>query len=101
MILLTFSNIMYFTQITGLPLPYTRHILALLIELKRDIYVRRTERCLARDLDGEHVERVRLYTDQRLDMHISIACSRIIKMIELKGKDAGILNVVRDICLAN
>jgi hypothetical protein len=103
-ILVTFSNIMYFTQITGLPLPYTKHILALLIELKRDIYVRRTERCIARDLDRGYVERarrVRLYTDQRLDMHISIACSRIVVMMEMKGKDAGILNVVRDICLAS
>ncbi len=64
-ILVTFSNIMYFTQITGLPLSYTKHITALLIELKRDIYVRRTERCIARDLDREHAERarrVRLYT---------------------------------------
>ncbi len=95
---------MYFTPITGLPLPYTKHILALLIELKRDIYVRRTERCVARDLERGHVGRVgrvRLYTDQRLDMHISIACSRIITMIEMKGKDAGILNVVRDTCLAS
>jgi hypothetical protein len=103
MILVTFSNIMYFTQITGLPPPHAKHILALLIELKRDIYVRRTERCLDRDLEGDHPERIRrirIYTDQRLDMHISIACSRIVKMIELKGKDAGILNTIRDICLA-
>ena len=66
--------------------------------------MRRTERCIARDLDGGHVDRarrVRLYTDQRLDMHISIACSRIFAMIEMKGKDAGILNVVRDTCLAS
>jgi hypothetical protein len=101
-ILVTFSNIMYFTQVTGLPLPYTKHVLALIIELKRDIYVRRTERCIARDLDGGHVDRARrgrLYTDQRLDMHISIACSRIIAMIEMKGKEAGILNVIRDTCL--
>jgi hypothetical protein len=90
---------MYFTPITGLPLPYTKYVLALLIELKRDIYVRRTERCVARDVG--RVGRVRLYTDQRLDMHISIACSRIITMIEMKGKDAGILNVVRDTCLAS
>ena len=103
MIIITFSNIMYFTQVTGLPSAHAKYILALLIELKRDIYVRRTERCINRDSEEGHpgrVRRVRVYTDQRLDMHISIACSRIGRMMALKGKDAGILNILRDICLA-
>jgi hypothetical protein len=102
MIIITFSNIMYFTQITGLPSAHAKYILALLIELKRDIYVRRTERCIDRDSEEGHpgrVRRARIYTDQRLDMHISIACSRIGRMMALKGKDAGILNIIRDICL--
>jgi hypothetical protein len=93
---------MYFTQVTGLPPAHEKYILALLIELKRDIYVRRTERCIDRDSEGGHpgrVRRARIYTDQRIDMHISMACSRIGKILALKGKDAGILNTIRDICL--
>jgi hypothetical protein len=94
---------MYFTQVTGLPPIHAKYVLALLIELKRDIYVRRTERCIDRDSEERQLgrlRRARVYTDQRLDMHISIACSRIGRMMALKGKDAGILNTLRDMCLA-
>jgi len=103
MIIVTFSNIMYFTQVIGLPPSHAKYVLALIIELKRDIYVRRTERCIDRDSAERQlgrVRRARVYTDQRLDMHISIACSRIGRMMALKGKDAGILNTLRDMCLA-
>jgi hypothetical protein len=99
----TYSNIMYFTDITGLPQAYRKKILALIIELKRDIYVRRTERCVDREVarDGPPGGRIRRYTDQRLDMHISIACLRIARMCQHKGKDAGILNSIRESCLAD
>jgi hypothetical protein len=103
MIHVTYSNIMYFTDITGLPQAYRRKVLALIIELKRDIYVRRTERCADREVarDGLPAGRNRLYTDQRLDMHISIACLRIARMCQHKGKDAGILDTIRESCLAD
>jgi hypothetical protein len=100
---ITFSNIMYFTKIIGLPTVHEKEILALLIELKRDIYVRRTERCLTREQEDGHVDRnrgIRRYTDQRLDMHISIACSRILRLLQFRGKNAGILETLRDRCLA-
>ena len=90
MIIITFSNIMYFTQVTGLPSAHAKYILASLIELKRDIYVRRTERCIDSDSEGGHpgrVRRARIYMDQRLDMHISIACSRIGKIMALNSKE--------------
>ncbi len=86
---------MYLTTIVLLPPEYTKHITALLIEIKRDIYVRRTERCIARGQDGGG----RIYTDQRIDMHISIACNRIIQILALKGKEAGILETIRECCL--
>jgi len=103
MIHVTYNNIMYFTDITGLPQAYRRKVLALIIELKRDIYVRRTERCAEREVarDGLPAGRNRLYTDQRLDMHISIACLRIARMCQHKGKDAGILDTIRESCLAD
>jgi hypothetical protein len=43
--------------------------------------------------------RGRIYTDQRIDMHISIACNRIIQVLALKGKQGGILDTLREICL--
>ena len=43
--------------------------------------------------------RGRIYTDQRIDMHISIACNRIIQVLALKGKNGGILGTLREICL--
>jgi hypothetical protein len=97
----TFNNIQYFTNITALPCEFASKILALLIELKRDIYVRRSERCINRIQGGGRQGGGRIYTDQRLDMHISIACNRIIRMVEIKGKDASILATLRDSCLGN
>jgi hypothetical protein len=93
---------MYFTEITGLPQAYRKKILALIIELKRDIYVRRTERCVDREVarDGQLGGRVRRYTDQRLDMHISIACLRIARMCQYKGKETGIVETIRESCLS-
>jgi hypothetical protein len=38
-ILVTFHNIMYFKPLTSLPREHASRILALIIELKRDIYV--------------------------------------------------------------
>ncbi len=46
MINLTFSNIMYHTNIPFLPQTYRKQIAAFLLEFKKDIYVRRTERCI-------------------------------------------------------
>jgi hypothetical protein len=97
-ILVTFHNIMYFKPLTSLPREHAPRILALFIELKRDIYVRRTERCIQRD-QGVGGRRGRIYTDQRIDMHISIACNRIIQVLALKGKHGGILGILREICL--
>jgi hypothetical protein len=96
--LVTFHNIMYFKPLTSLPREHAPRILALFIELKRDIYVRRTERCIQRD-QGVGGRRGRIYTDQRIDMHISIACNRIIQVLALKGKHGGILGTLREICL--
>jgi hypothetical protein len=97
-ILVTFHNIMYFKPLTSLPREHASRILALVIELKRDIYVRRTERCLHRDQD-EGGRRGRIYTDQRIDMHISIASNRIIQVLALKGKNGGVLDTLREMCL--
>jgi hypothetical protein len=91
----TFNNLMYFTPITALPREHTSRITALLIELKRDIYVSRTERCLAEQGRG------RLYSDQRLDMHISLACYKVMQVIKFRGKDAGILDTLRNCCLGD
>ncbi len=91
----TFNNIMYFTPITALPREHTSRVTALLIELKRDIYVRRTERCLAEQGRG------RLYSDQRLDMHISLACYKVMQVIKFRGKDARILDTLRNCCLGD
>jgi hypothetical protein len=97
-ILVTFHNIMYFKPLTSLPREHASRILALIIELKRDIYVRRTERCLHRDQEGGG-RRGRIYTDQRIDMHISIASNRVIQVLALKGKNGGVLDALREQCL--
>jgi hypothetical protein len=70
---LTSSTKISCTGIAGLPSAHEILILTLLIELKCDIYVRRTERCISRELVVGPLDRVRgvkIYTDQRLDMHI-------------------------------
>jgi hypothetical protein len=92
---LTFSNIMYHTNILSLPQIYKKQITAFLLEFKRDIYVRRTERCT-----GENGERRagRIYTDQRINIHISIACDRVIQMTNYRGKTATLLEQMRLIC---
>jgi hypothetical protein len=92
---LTFSNIMYHTPILSLPVDQTKKICAVIMEIKRDIYVRRTDRCIA----GEGRGGGRLYTDQRLDMHVSIACHRVMKIIESKGKEPGIVDELRRTCI--
>jgi hypothetical protein len=89
----TFNNLMYFTPIMALPREHASRVTALLIELKRDLYVRRTERCLANQGRG------RQYSDQRLDMHISIACHKVMQIVKFRGKDAGILETFRNCCL--
>jgi hypothetical protein len=92
---LTFSNIMYHTNILSLPQTYKKQITAFLLEFKRDIYVRRTERCT-----GENGERRagRIYTDQRINIHISIACDRVIQMTNYRGKTATLLEQMRLFC---
>jgi hypothetical protein len=89
----TFNNIMYFTRIDALAQEHVKRVRALIMEIKRDIYVRRTERCLSDRVQG------RIYTEQRIDMHISIACHRIMQILAYKGKTAGILATIRDCCL--
>jgi hypothetical protein len=64
----TFNNIMYFTRIDALARDHVTRVRALIMELKRDIYVSRTERYLSDRPQG------RKYTDQRIDMHIFNAC---------------------------
>jgi hypothetical protein len=43
--------------------------------------------------------RGRIYTDQRIDMHISIASNRVIQVLALKGRNGGILDTLREKCL--
>jgi len=43
--------------------------------------------------------RGRIYTDQRIDMHISIASNRVIQVLALKGKNGGVLDTLREKCL--
>jgi hypothetical protein len=62
---LTFSNIMYHTAILSLPLIFKKQITAFLLEFKRDIYARRTERCVG---EGGGRGAGRMYTDQRIDI---------------------------------
>jgi hypothetical protein len=97
---ISFHNIMYFTPIHSLPKEFTTRILALLIEIKRDIYVKRTERCTSNEQAGGRVGG-RLYTDQRIDMHISIVCYKLIQLFKVKGKGEGILGSLREVCLGN
>jgi hypothetical protein len=89
---LTFNNIMYHTNILSLPQTYKKQITAFILEFKRDIYVRRTERCT-----GENGERWagRTYTDQRIDIHIFMACDRVIQMTKYRGKTATLLEQMR------
>jgi hypothetical protein len=89
---LTFNNIMYHTNILSLPQPYKKQVTAFILEFKRDIYVRRTERCT-----GENGERWagRTYTDQRIDIHIFMACDRVIQMTKYRGKTAALLEQMR------
>jgi hypothetical protein len=91
-IFVTFNNIMYLTHIDALAREHVMRVRALIMELKLDIYVRRTERCLSDRPQG------RIYTDQRIDMHISIACYRIMQILAYKGKTVGILATIRDCC---
>jgi hypothetical protein len=91
---LTFSNIMYHTNILSLPQTYKKQIAAFLLELKRDIYVRRTERCTGEN-EGRWAGRI--YTDQRIDIHIFMACDRVIQMAKYRGKTAPLLE---QMCLA-
>ncbi len=92
---LTFSNIMYHTNILSLPQTYKKQITAFLLELKRDIYVRRTEQCT-----GENGERHagRIDTDQKINIHISTACDRVIQMTKYRGKTATLLEQMRQLC---
>ena len=90
---LNFCNIMYHTRIQNLDPQHHKNITALLLEIKRDIYVRRTARYSTPHVHG------RIYDDQRIKMHISIACSRLIHVIESKGKDAGIVHTLQEVCL--
>jgi hypothetical protein len=93
---LTFSNIMYHTDILSLPQTYRKQIAAFLLEFKKDIYVRRTERCIG---EGGGRWAGRIYTDQRIDIHISMACDRVLQMATYKGKTAALLEQIRLVCI--
>jgi hypothetical protein len=90
---LTFSNIMYHTPILSMPKDLGKAVHSVLLEIKRDIYVRRTDRCLTR-------ARARyVYNDERIKLHISISCDRVLRIIHYKGKENAFLTLVRDLCL--
>jgi hypothetical protein len=93
---LTFSNIMYHTAILSLPPTYKKQITAFLLEFKRDIYARRTERCVG---EGGGRGAGRMYTDQRIDIHISMACDRVLHIVKYKGKTATLLEQIKLACL--
>ncbi len=93
---LTFSNILYHTDILSLPQTYMKQMASFLLEFKKDIYVRRTERCIS---EGGGRWAGRIYTDQRIDIHISIACDRILQMATYKGKTATLLEQIKRVCL--
>jgi hypothetical protein len=89
---LTFNNIMYHTNILSLPQKYKKQITAFILEFKRDIYVRRTERCTGVN-GGRWAGRT--YTDQRIDIHILMACDSVIQMTKYRGKTATLLEQIR------
>jgi hypothetical protein len=93
---LTFSNIIYHTDILSLPQTYKKQVTSFLLEFKKDIYVRRTERCIS---EGGGRWAGRIYTDQRIDIHISMACDRVLQMATYKGKTATLLEQIRLTCL--
>jgi hypothetical protein len=93
---LTFSNIIYHTDILSLPQTYKKQVASFLLEFKKDIYVRRTERCIS---EGGGRWAGRIYTDQRIDIHISMACDRVLQMATYKGKTATLLEQIRLTCL--
>jgi hypothetical protein len=93
---LTFSNVMYHTAILSLPLIFKKQITAFLLEFKRDIYARRTERCVG---EGGGRGAGRMYTDQRIDIHISMACNRVLHIVQYKGKTAVLLEQIKLVCL--
>ena len=41
----------------------------------------------------------RIYTDQRIDIHISMACDRVLQMATYKGKTAATLEQIKLTCL--
>jgi hypothetical protein len=93
---LTFSNIIYHTDILSLPQTYKKQVASFLLEFKKDIYVRRTERCIS---EGGGRWAGRIYTDQRIDIHISMACDRVLQMATYKGKTAALLEQIKLTCL--
>jgi hypothetical protein len=93
---LTFSNIIYHTDILSLPQTYKKQVTSFLLEFKKDIYVRRTERCIS---EGGGRWAGRIYTDQRIDIHISMACDRVLQMATYKGKTAALLEQIKLTCL--
>jgi hypothetical protein len=66
------------------------------LECRKDIYVRRTERFI-REGGGRWAGRI--YTDQRIDIHISMACDRVLQMATYKGKTAALLEQIKLTCL--
>jgi hypothetical protein len=93
---LTFSNILYHTDILSLPQTYKKQVTSFLLEFKKDIYVRRTERCIS-EVGGRWAGRI--YTDQRIDIHISMACDRVLQTTTYKGKTAALLEQIKLTCL--
>jgi len=78
-----------------MPKDFGKVVHSVLLETKRDIYVRRTDRCLT-------PARARyVYSDERIKLHISISCDRVLRIIHYKGKENAYLTLVRDLCLNN
>ena len=90
---LTFSNIMYHTDIMALPKQANKQVNALLMEIKRCIYVRRTERCT--NNRGGHA----IVTNQRIDSHIHMACSKVLRNIQYKGKEGKYISCLMEQCI--